>query len=279
MKASGAATTTFSGILSGSSKLTLGNDTDLGTRYGTASFTNAANTFTGDLTIRNTTLLDSHPLAFDQSNLIMEGQGAIQSTNTMTFRSLTSTSPDTAITTWAVPFILTDNGITTYAGRFNNSQGGLGSAMTIDGVGNEITLTNPTATNYGFRALDGAKISFTGGQGIGNLQVENGSKFTFGKTTTGYVNPSALNMTGNSTIEVQSISPTQAGRFITYGQFNVSGGYKVDLVEPLVAGTYNILQAAGGGTGVGQIPTIGINNTGLTPTFSWSGGFLRVTLI
>jgi hypothetical protein len=217
-------------------------------------------------------------LAFDQSDLLLGDFGAVQTTTSSTFKSLSSSFANSSITTWAVPFILTDNGITTYAGRFNNSQGGLGSALTIDGVGNEITLSNTTATGYGFRAIDGAKISFTGGQGIGNLQVENGSKFTFGKTTTGYVNPSALNMTGNSTIEVQSISPTQAGRFITYGQFNVSGGYKVDLVEPLVAGTYNIMQAAGGGNGIGQIPTIGINNTGLTPTFSWSGTFLRVTL-
>jgi hypothetical protein len=139
-------------------------------------------------------------------------------------------------------------------------------------------LTNTVAVNSGYLAKNGAKFSFTGGQGIGKLDVESGSKFPFGKTTTGYVNPGALTMTGGSTIEVQAITPSSAGRFLLYGQFNVSGGYKVDLVEPLVAGTYNIMQAAGGGNGIGQIPTIGINNTGLTPTFSWSGTFLRVTL-
>jgi hypothetical protein len=278
MKANGAGPTVFSGVLSGSSKLTLDNYAGTTTRSGTATFSNANNTFTGDLVIDSTSLVDSHPLAFDQSNVTMEGSGYIQTTNAITFKSLASTSPNTNITSWSVPITLTDNGITTFAGRIVTSQVGF-NTVTLDGVGNEMTLTNPVAVNSGYLAKNGAKLSFTGGQGIGKLDVQNGSKFTFGRTTSGYVNTGTVTMTGNSTLEVQAVSPSEAGRFIAYGAFNVTGGYKVDLVDPLAPGIqHNIMQAAGGGTGVGQIPTIGVNNTGLTPTFSWSGSFLRVTL-
>lgn len=277
MKANGAGPTVFSGVLSGSSTLTLDNYAGTATRSGTATFSNAGNTFTGDLVIDSTSLYDCHPLAFDQSNVIMQGSAYIQTTQSITFKSLASDSPNTNITTWSVPITLTDNGVTTFAGRIVTSQAGF-NTVTIDGVGNELILTNPTAVNSGYRAIDGAKLSFDGGQGIGQLSVENGSKFTFGPTTSGYVNTGTVTMTGNSTLEVHAVSPSVAGRFIAYGAFNVTGGYKVDLVDSMVAGTYNILQAAGGGTGVGQIPTLGINNTGLTPTFSWSGQFLRVTL-
>jgi hypothetical protein len=50
-------------------------------------------------------------------------------------------------------------------------------------------------------------------------------------------------------------------------------------MESLTAGVqHTILNASVGGTGVGVIPTIGVNNTGKTPTFSWSGNTLRVIL-
>lgn len=277
MTANGAGPTVFSGVLSGSSTLTLDNYAGTATSSGSATFSNAGNTFTGDLVIDSTTLQDSHPLAFDQSDVTMVGSGAIQTTNAITFKSLASASPNTTIITWSVPITLTDNGVTTFAGRIWSSQAGF-NTVTIDGTGTEMTLTNPAVVNSGYRALDGAKFSFTGGQGIGKLDVENGSKFTFGRTTSGYVYPGALTMTGGSTIEVQAISPSAAGSFTAYAAFNVTGGYNVDLVDAMVPGTYNIMRATAGGTGVGQLPTIGVNNTGLTPTFSWSGQFLRVTL-
>jgi hypothetical protein len=271
-------TKTYSGLLSGTSKLTLGNNTDQTTgQYGIATFTNPNSTFTGPLDIVNTTLGNSNELAFKNSDVKLVGFGQISSDKGMTFKSLSSPDATSQIISWNVPIILTDNGETTFAGKIFSSAGGH-NIVTMDGAGEHLIMTNPTAVNSGYLATNGAKFSFTGGQGIGKLDVGSGSKFTFGKTTSGYVHPSALTMTGNSTIEVQSINTSSIGRFVTYGAFNVSGGYKIDLVDPLVAGTYNIMQAWGGGTGVGQIPTIGINNTGLTPTFSWSGQFLRVTL-
>ena len=277
MKSGGTGATVFSGVISGSSKLTLDNSADTFNKQGSARFSNANNTFTGDVVLRSTSLIDNHPLAFQYSNMIMEREGAIQSNQAMTFKSLSSDSPTTSIISWNVPITLTDNGITTFAGTIHTSSTGF-NAVTLDGVGNELTLTNPTTRRGGYRVLNGAKVAFTGGQIIGQLAAENGSKFTFGKTTTGGINDGTLTMTGNSVIEVQAISPTQAGTFTAFGAFNVTGGYTVDLVDPLVAGTYNIMRAAAGGTGVGQIPTIGVNNTGLTPTFAWSGQFLTVNL-
>lgn len=277
MKAAGGATTTFSGQLTGSSKLTLGNNTDSFARYGVATFSNATNTFTGALDIDSTSMNDNHPLAFQYSDVNMIGQAQISSTQGMTFKSLRSADPSTYIVTWNVPIILTDNGETTFAGLIATSSTGH-NAVTLDGAGEHLILTNGGNHSVGLRAMNGAKFSQLGGGQIGKLDIESGSKFTVGQTTSAYVNTGTTTFSGGSTLEVHAITPSSTGRFVTYGAFNVTGGYKVDMIHPMVAGTYNILQAAVGGTGVGQLPTIGVNNTGLTPTFSWSGSFLRVTL-
>jgi hypothetical protein len=277
MKASGAATTTFSGQLSGSAKLTLGNDTDSNSRYGDATFSNATNTFTGALDLVNTTMTNNHPLAFQFSDLNMIGAAQISSFQGMTFKSLRAADPRAYIVTWNVPIILTDNGETTFAGLIGTSSAGH-NAVTLDGAGEHLILTNAGNHSVGLRAMNGAKFSQLGGGQIGKLDIESGSKFTVGQTTTAFVNAGATTFSGNSTLEVHAITPSSTGRFSTFGTFTVTGGWKVDMIHPMVAGTYNILAASSGGTGVGVIPTIGVNNTGLTPTFSWSGNTLRVTL-
>jgi hypothetical protein len=277
MKAAGAGTTTFSGRLSGSSKLTLGNNADQFARYGTATFSNATNTFTGALDIDSTTISDNHPLAFQYSDVNMLNQAQISSSQGMTFKSLRSDSQNAYIVTWNVPIILTDNGETTFAGLIGTSSAGH-NAVTLDGAGEHLILTNAGNHSVGLRAMNGAKFSQLGGGQIGKLDIETGSKFTVGQTTTAFVNAGATTFSGNSTLEVHAITPSSTGRFSTFGTFTVTGGWKVDMIHPMVAGTYNILAASSGGTGVGVIPTIGVNNTGLTPTFSWSGNTLRVTL-
>jgi hypothetical protein len=269
---------TYSGVLSGSAKLTLGNSGDVTAyKYGVATFTNAANTFTGDLDIVNTSLGNSHPLAFQYSDVKLIGKAEISSDKAMTFRSLQSADSGTTVVSWNVPINLTDNGETTFAGLIGTSSTGH-NAVTLDGAGEHLILTNTGNHSCGLRAMNGAKFSQLGGGQIGKLDVESGSKFTVGKTTTAFVNTGATTFSGNSTLEVHAITPSSTGRFTTFGTFTVTGGWKVDMIHPMVAGTYNILVASSGGTGVGQIPTIGVNNTGLTPTFSWSGNTLRVTL-
>jgi hypothetical protein len=277
MKASGAATTTFSGRLTGSSKLTLGNDTDLDSRYGVATFSNATNTFNGAFDLVNTTIMNNHPLAFQYSDLNMIGAAQISSSQGMTFRSLRAADPRAYIVSWNVPIILTNNGETTFAGLIGTSSTGH-NAVTLNGVGEHLILTNVGNHSCGLRAINGAKFSQLGGGQIGKLDIENGSKFTVGRTTSAFVNAGATTFTNNSSIEVYSIGGS-AGRFTTFGTFTVTGGWKIDLMEPLTVGVqHTILNAASGGTGVGVLPTIGVNNTGKTPTFSWSGNTLRVIL-
>jgi len=269
---------TYSGVLSGSSKLILGNSGDVTAyKYGVATFTNASNTFTGALDIVNTTLGNSTPLAFQYSDVNLIGRGEISSDKAMTFKSLRSDSPNAYIVSWNVPIILTDNGETTFAGLIGTSSAGH-NAVTLDGAGEHLILTNTGNHSCGLRAINGAKFSQLGGGQIGKLDIENGSKFTVGRTTSAFVNAGATTFTNNSSIEVYSIGGS-AGRFTTFGTFTVTGGWKIDLMEPLTVGVqHTILNAASGGTGVGVLPTIGVNNTGKTPTFSWSGNTLRVIL-
>lgn len=271
-------TKTYSGVISGNSKLTLGNSGDITAyRYGVSTFTNPNNTFTGPLDIVDTTLGNSNPLAFQYSDVKLIGRGEISSSTGMTFKSLRSDSTNAYIVTWNVPIILTDNGETTYAGLIGTSSTGH-NAVTLDGVGEHLIFTNTGNHSMGLRAINGAKFSQLGGGQIGKLDIEDGSKFTVGRTTSAFVNTGTTRFTNNSSIEVYSVGGV-AGRFTTYGAFSVTGGWKIDLMEPLTVGVqHTILNAAVGGAGVGVLPTIGINNTGKTPTFSWSGNTLRVIL-
>jgi hypothetical protein len=270
---------TYSGVISGSSKLTLGNSGDVTAyKYGVATFTNANNTFTGALDIVDTSLGNSDPLAFQYSDVNLIGRGEISSDKAMTFKSLRSDSPNAYIVSWNVPIILTDNGETTFAGLIGTSSTGH-NAVTLDGVGEHLILTNTGNHSCGLRAINGAKFSQLGGGQIGKIDIENGSKYSIGKTRSSYINAGSATFTNNSSYEVYAVDPNLASRFGCFGAFNVTNGWKVDLMEPLAAGVqHNILYCVGGGTGVGVLPTIGVNNTGLTPTFSWSGGNLNVIL-
>jgi hypothetical protein len=61
--------------------------------------------------------------------------------------------------------------------------------------------------------------------------------------------------------------------------FTASSGFKVDIGPNYAAspGTYDILTRTVAGTNT--IPTVGTNQSGLTPTFAWVGNILRMTLI
>jgi hypothetical protein len=270
---------TYSGVISGSSKLTLGNSGDVTAyRYGVSTFTNTANTFTGDLDIVDTTLGNSTPLAFQYSDVNLIGRGEISSDKAMTFKSLRSDSPNAYIVSWNVPIILTDNGETTYAGLIGTSSTGH-NAVTLDGVGEHLIFTNTGNHSMGLVADNGAKFSQLGGGQIGKIDIRNESKYSVGKTRSSYVNSGSATFTNNSSYEVYAVDPNLASRFGCFGAFNVTGGWKVDLMEPLAVGVqHDIFYGVGGGTGIGVLPTIGVNNTGKTPTFSWSGVTLRVIL-
>jgi hypothetical protein len=64
---------------------------------------------------------------------------------------------------------------------------------------------------------------------------------------------------------------------LTVGAFTATSGFKVDIGENYAAspGTYTILTKTSGSA---VIPTVGTNASGLTPTFSWSGNNLIMTL-
>jgi hypothetical protein len=284
MKSNGG-TVNFPNKLTGNFKLKLGNIVSPTTRQGTATFTNnTAPFFENTVEVTNTTLYNSAPNVWSKADIVLVDRGAMQNDGgTINMASLASASTNTVITAnGSVTINLLENGITSFAGTLSNSTPATLVNLNVSGPStNQLTLTNTTWGQwYALNALDGAKIITNGGV-YGTMSATNGSTISAGKSITSATNNaytgSASITINNSILQVQAISPTQAGLLTCGGPFNSTGTFTVDLVEPLNAGTYSILRA-GSGTGYLKIPTIGVNNTGLTPTFSWSGGNLNVTL-
>jgi hypothetical protein len=89
-----------------------------------------------------------------------------------------------------------------------------------------------------------------------------------------------LYIDGTSKLEVKAVGAGASLMNVTTG-FVPSAGWKVDLPDAMAAGTYDIVSYLGTATTI--LPTIGINNSGRTVTFSYANGTnpkkLKMTLI
>lgn len=100
---------------------------------------------------------------------------------------------------------------------------------------------------------------------------------------TSATSPGTLTVSGNLTM-VGSLASVSVGSngTTTLSQITVTGtcalgGCKVNLLNTMSAGTYNLIVATG--TMSGTLPVIGTNSSGRTATFAQSGNTLTVTLV
>jgi hypothetical protein len=248
-------------------------------------FPSAANTYHGELTVDNTTLL-LNTTTLQYADIVLERAGRVSGTGTI--GSLASDDQSTYWVQTTGNSYIANNGETTFAGRFIGDgstarnhwlEGGeenilrLTHTSTLGG-----TPTNPTgghtATLY---ARNGSKVylengtKFTGG--TGQLRISLGSTLSANTTTS---SATFIFMDTGAILDVQAIDANTASKITSTNLLYSSGGYKVNVPAGLNPGTYPILQANVGGTIVPQLPTVNQNLSGKTPTFAWTATNPRI---
>jgi hypothetical protein len=283
---------TFGGIMTGSAPLRLTNgleNTGVAAPNGTFNINGNSNTYSGTITASNIALRPSTNGIANAFRVVLENGASLRTSTSgqpQNIKSIESLDPETDWTGDNVTQTLSANGITTFAGKILGGGSGPHNVRVAGGSQNQLTLTGVGSTGGSVTALDGAKVILEGGTltGTGGVLIaQNGGTVSAGKSITSTA--VALNLNPLGEFDVHAISPTQAGLLTTTtGQFVLAAGsttFPINLLHPMNAGTYPILKiTAKTGVGYGKIPTTVINNTGLTPTYSWDTvtGTLSMTL-
>ena len=285
----------LNGTLTGFAPLKLTNglsNTGTAAPSGTVNIFSNTNTYSGTITASNINLRPSTNGVATAFRIVLENGASFRTStsgNLQNLKSIESLDPNTDWTGDNVTNTLSANGITTFAGALQGGGSGPHNIRVAGGSENQWTITNRTSVNTSVTALNGAKVILEGGKltaggfGGGVLIAQNGGTISAGKSVISEA--VALNLNPAGEFDVRAISPNQAGLLTTTtGQFVLAAGattFPINLLDPMVAGTYPILKInAKTGVGYGKIPTTVINNTGLTPTYSWdtATGTLSVTL-
>jgi hypothetical protein len=145
--------------------------------------------------------------------------------------------------------------------------------LTLTGTGNTVNLY---ARNGSKVILQGATFIGTNGQ----IRISNSSTISAGTTTTASLVLVYIDAT--SALDVRAVGASTGILNTGPGTNLVNAGWKVNLLDPLPAGTHVIWRNTG--AAVTQLPVIGTNLSGRTVTgFAWNNAVsprtLSVTLI
>jgi hypothetical protein len=215
--------------------------------------------------------------------MVLVNGGRIHSSAGQLIGSLSSSDPTTA---WALfgstQTQIAKNGITTFAGNFIRG-GTIGNVYLEGGSTNQLTLTNTGHTANIF-PRDGAKLILEGAKFIGTdggqVRVSTGATVSAGTSTTGSAYLIYLDAT--SALDVRAVGASTGIINTGTGTSSLSAGWKVNLLDPLPAGTHVIWKNTG--AAITQLPVIGSNLSGRTVTgFAWNNAVspktLSVTLV
>jgi hypothetical protein len=279
----GSGLATFNGVISGDYKIKLNNQADSSTRAGTFAFQNPTPYFDNTLEVKNTSLYNTSANALSKADVVFIENGGLQSDGgAINLGSLSSDSTTSFLLLNSSGSItLRENGSTTYAGAMQNSTPGTPWPFIIYGPDtNVIKLTHPT----GNTAVNLASV--LGGSTLGGrIIVEKGrynqwsgvGTISAGSTiaTTNNAHLTNLIIGSTSALDVYASGST-TGMLLT-GNASLGAGWKVNLLEPLPAGTHRILQKQ---NAVLTLPTLGTNLSGRTVTgFANDGVYITVTLV
>ena len=270
-------TTTFNGALSGSAPLSLGvNGTPASNTSTIMQMAGTGSTYSGTITVDR---LNFQPQGTSLQNaaVVLTG-GSCITFSSATIGSLSSSDPTTRLLGNDFSSnIIKNNGITTFAGQLLwNGGSNTANYYLNGGAANQLTLTN-TGNTANIYARDGSKVilqgaTFTGTNG--QARISNGSTISAGTSTTASV--MYLSIDATSALDVFA-SGSGVGK-LTVGAVGilVATGWKVNVKDALAPGTYTILQKPN--TAAITLPTLGINNSGGTVTFSQTGNLLQMTV-
>jgi hypothetical protein len=271
-------------LLTGFAPLTVGN---LGTPVnGISQFTNTGNTYSGTMTVDGTTINASYGNSLQYAKIVLVNGGRI-GTNSNTSQVIGSLASNDPTTYWAsgdpVNNTIKNNGITTYAGRLLWSGGLYAANYFLDGgAQNQLTMTGTGNTgniyprNGSKLILQGATFTAPGGQ----VRVSGGSTVSAGTTTT--ASAVLIYLDATSALDVRAVGASTGIINTGTGTSLLSNGWKVNLLDPLPAGTHVIWKNTG--AAITQLPVIGSNLSGRTVTgFVWNNAVnpktLSVTLL
>jgi hypothetical protein len=265
----------FNGAISGNYKIKLNNQADSTTRAGSFAFQNPAPYFDNTLEVKNTTLYNTSANALSKADIVLVENGALQSDGgAINLGSLSSTSTTSLLLLNSSGSItLRENGSTTYAGQFQNSTPGTPWPFTIQGPDtNVIKLTGAGNAAVNLASTLGGRIIAENGtynqwSGVGTISA--------GSSRTTRIN--FLNIGATSALDVYASGST-TGMLWAANNASLATGWKVNLMEPLPAGTHRILQKPN--SVALTLPTLGTNLSGRTVTgFTNNGSFIEVTLV
>jgi hypothetical protein len=275
MKSQGS-NTTFSGQLTGNYKLKLGNYTGTTTTTGSYTFTNGTATFDNTIEVTNTSLYNTGTNTLSKADIVLVENGKIQQDGgTVNFGSLSSDSATSVVLcNSSVTMNIKENGNTTYAGIFQNSTPGTPYTFNMYGPDtNQIKLTGAGGIVQ-LNSYDGAKIIAEGGT-YEFWNSTNGGTISAGNSKTTIIK--TLYLKADSFLDVYAATGGGTGKITSTIAAYLTAGWKVNIKDPLPAGTYDILNQPYALSNA-LLPGIGTNASGLTPTFFWSGTVLKMTL-
>ena len=266
----------FNGAISGNHKIKLNNQADSSTRAGSFAFQNPAPFFDNTLEVKNVSLYNTSANALSKADIVFIENGGLQSDGgAINLGSLASDSTTSyLLLNGSGSITLRENGSTTYAGAMQNSTPGTPWPFTIVGPDtNVIKLTNPTGNSaVNLASSLGGRIIAENGHynqwnGVGTISA--------GSSRTTRIN--LLTISATSALDVYASGST-TGMLWASNNASLATGWKVNLMEPLPAGTHQILQKPN--AVALNLPTLGTNLSGRTVVgFANSGNFITVTLV
>jgi hypothetical protein len=271
---------TFAGLLTGSAPLTIGSLAATKPN-GIVHFSNTANSYFGTMTVDGTTINASYGNSLQYAKIVLANGGRI-GTNANSGQVIGSLASTDSTTYWQSGDpsnnTIAKNGVTSYAGRLLWTGGLYAANYFLNGPSsNQLTMTSTGNTgniyprNGSKLILQGATFTAPGGQ----VRVQTGATVSAGTSTT--ASCTYLSIDAASGLDVFASGATTGKIGAGAVGLVLSAGWKVNLKEPLPAGTHVIMTNAGAAVTV--LPTIGENLSGRTVTgFAWNNAVNPKTL-
>jgi hypothetical protein len=278
IKANTNQSTTFSGVLSGGAPL---NVSSLAATKPNAiqHFTNTANTYYGTMTVDGTTINASHGTSLQYAKIVLANGGRLGSSASQTIGSLASTDPTTY---WSsadsLSHFIKNNGITTFAGRLLWNGGSNTANFYLEGGSSNVLTMTGTGSTGNLYVRNGSKVIMQGGTWTGTngqIRASAGSTVSAGTSTTG--SAVLIYLDATSALDVYASGASTGIINTGTGTSLLSAGWKVNLKDPLPAGTHVIWKNTG--AAITQLPVIGENLSGRTVvSFAWNNAVTPKTL-
>jgi hypothetical protein len=231
------------------------------------------------MTVDGTTINASHGTSLQYAKIVLANGGRLSSSASQTIGSLASTDPTTY---WSsadsLSHFIKNNGITTFAGRLLWNGGSNTANFYLEGGSSNVLTMTGTGSTGNLYVRNGSKVIMQGGTWTGTngqIRASAGSTVSAGTSTTG--SAVLIYLDATSALDVYASGASTGIINTGTGTSLLSAGWKVNLKDPLPAGTHVIWKNTG--AAITQLPVIGENLSGRTVvSFAWNNAVTPKTL-